>query len=63
MGFPGSSAGKESTCNAGDCVLIPVLGRSPGEGHNNPLQYSYLENPMDRGAWWATVYEAAESWT
>ena len=45
LGFPGSSAGKESTCNAGDPVLIPGLGRSPGGGHGNPLQYSCLENP------------------
>ena len=45
MGFPGSSDGKESTCNAGDLGLIPGLGRSPGEGHGNPLQYSCLENP------------------
>ena len=51
--FPGSSNGKESACNVGDLGLIPVLGRSPGEGHSNPLQYSCLENPMDRGAWWA----------
>ena len=45
MGFPGSSAGKESTCNAGDLRWIPDLGRSPGGGHGNPLQYSCLENP------------------
>ena len=43
----------ESSCNAGDLGLIPGLGRSPGEGNGNLLQYSYLENPMDRGAWWA----------
>ena len=48
MGFPGGSAGKESTCNAGDLGSIPGLGRSPAGGHGNPLQYSYLENPMDR---------------
>ena len=47
---------KESTCNAGDLDLIPGLGRSPGEGNGNPLQYSCLGNPMDRGAWQATVY-------
>ena len=52
MGFPCGSAGKESACNAGDLGSIPGLGRSPGEGHSNPLQYSCLENPMDRGAWW-----------
>ena len=49
MGFPGGSDGKESTCNAGDLGLIPGLGRSPGGGHGNPLQYACLENPMDRG--------------
>ena len=51
MGFPCGSAGKEPACNAGDPGLIPGLGRSPGEGNENPLQYSCLENPMDRGAW------------
>ena len=60
-GFPGSSDGKESTCNAGDSCSIPRSGRSPGEGHSNPLQYSCLGNPMDRGAWWATVHRVAES--
>ena len=49
--------GKESVCNAGDAGLIPGLGRSPGEGHGNPLQCSCLENPMGRGAWRATVHE------
>ena len=49
-GFPGSSDDKESTCNAGDPGLIPGSGRSPGERNGNPLQYSCLENPMDRGA-------------
>ena len=50
------SAGKESTCNAGDLSSIPELGRSPGEENGNPLQYSCLENPVDReGAWWATI--------
>ena len=52
MGFPGGSAGKESACSTGDPALIPGSGRSPGGGHGNPLQYSCLENPMDRGAWW-----------
>ena len=47
MGFPGGSAGKESTCNAGDLGLIPGLGKSPGEGNGYPLQYSGLENSMD----------------
>ena len=55
MGFPYSSVGKESACNAGDPGSIPRLGRSPGEGNGNPLQHSCLENPMDRGAWQATV--------
>ena len=50
-GFPGGSDGKESACNEGDLNSIPGLGRSPGEGNGNPLQYSGLENPMDRGAW------------
>ena len=56
MGFPGGSDGKESACSAGDLGSIPGLGRSPLEGNGNPLQYSCLENPMDRGAWQATVY-------
>ena len=59
MGFPHSSVSKESACNAGDLGLIPQLGRSPGEGNGNPLQYSCLENPMDRGAWHATVHGVA----
>ena len=46
-----------------DTGLIPGLGRSPGGGHGNPLQYSFLENPMDKGAWWATVHRVAKSWT
>ena len=50
-GSLGGSDGKVSACNAGDPGLIPGSGRSPGEGHGNPLQYSCLENPMDRGAW------------
>ena len=53
---PHSSVGKELACNAGDLGSIPGLGRSPGEGNGNPLQYSCLENPMDRGALKATVY-------
>ena len=52
------SVGKESTCNARDEDLIPGLGRSPGVGHGNSLQYFCLDNPMDRGAWWATVHGA-----
>ena len=54
LGFPCGSDSNESACNMGDPGLIPGLGRSPGEGNGNPLQYSCLENPMDRGVWWAT---------
>ena len=61
--FPGGSDGKESACNAGDPASIPGWGRSPGEGNGNPLQSSCLENPMDRGAGWATVHGVTESWT
>ena len=57
--FPSGSVGKESACNAGDQGLIPGLGGSSGEGNGNPLQYSCLENPMDRGAWQATVHGVA----
>ena len=53
LGFPGGSVSKESAGNADDLSPIPGLGRSPGGGHGNPLQYSCLENPMDRGVWWA----------
>ena len=56
-------SGKESTCNAGDPVSAPRSGRSPGGGHGNPLQYSCLENPMDRGAWRATVHRVTKGWT
>ena len=63
MGFPGSSAGKESACSAGELGLIPGLRRSPGEGSGYPLQYLGLENSMDRGAWWATVHGVAKSRT
>ena len=52
-----------SACNAGDLGLIPGSGRSPGEGNGNPLQYSCLENPMDRGAWWAIVHGVTKSRT
>ena len=62
-GFPGGSEGKESACNAGDLGSIPGSGRSPGGGNGNPLQYSCLENSMDRGAWRATVHGVAKSWT
>ena len=63
MGFPGDSNCKESTCNAGDLGSVPGLGRSPGGGHGHPLQYSCLENPIDRGAWRATVCWVVKSWT
>ena len=53
VGFTGGSVGKESACNAGDPGSITGSGRSPGEGHGNLLQYSCLENSMDRGTWWA----------
>ena len=56
MGLPWLFSGKESCCNAGDVGLIPGLGGSPGGGKGNPVQYSCLENPMDRGVWWATVH-------
>ena len=55
-GFPGGSDGKESACNEGDLGSIPGSGRSPGEGNGYPLQYSYLENSMNIGAWWAIVH-------
>ena len=64
-GFPGGASGKELTANAGDTRdvgLIPGSGRSPRGGHGNPLQYSCLGNPMDRGAWWATVHSITKSW-
>jgi len=56
VGFPGGSIVKDLPAKARDLGSIPGLGRSPGEGNGNPLQYSCLENPMDRGAWQATVY-------
>ena len=62
-GLPWWLNGKESACNAGDMSLIPGLGRSPGEGNRNPIQYSCLGSPMDRGAWWATVHRVEKSWT
>ena len=58
-----NSDGKESACNSEDPGSIPVLGRSPGKGNSNPLLYSCLGNPMDRGAWQATVHGVAKSWT
>ena len=63
MGFSVGSDDKESTCNVGDVDLFPGLVRSPGEGNGYPLQYSYLENSMDRGIWQATGHKVAKSWT
>ena len=63
LGFPGGSDCKESTCSAGDQGSNPGLGRSPGEGNGCPLQYSCLKNPIDRGAWQATVHGVANSQT
>ena len=62
-GFPGGSDGKEPACSAEDLSSVPGLGRSPGEGNGNPLQYSCLENPRERGAWWAAVHWVTKSWT
>ena len=59
-GFPGGSVVKNPPARAGDPGLIPTLGRSPGEGNANTLQYSWLGNPVDRGTWWATVYRVAK---
>ena len=64
MGFPGMLVVKNLSANAGDIRdvgSIPGSGRSPGGGHGNPLQYSCLENPMDRGDWWATVHRVTKS--
>ena len=66
IGLPQWLSCKKSTCNAGaagDTGSIPGLGRFPGGGHGNPLQYSCLENPMDRGAWQSTVHRVTKSWT
>ena len=63
MGFPGGPDGKAPVCNVGDLGSIPGLGRSPGEGNGTTIQYPCLENPMDGGAWWATVHGVAKSWT
>ena len=61
--IPSGSDGEESACNAENSGSIPGSGRPPGEGNGNPLQYSCLENFMDRGAWQATVLGVAKSWT
>ena len=61
MGFPGGSDGKKSACNAADLGSFPGSGRSPGEGQGSPLQYSGLENSMERGEWQATVHGVTES--
>ena len=61
--FPGGSDSKASASNAGDPGSIPGSGRSPGEGNGTPLQYSCLENPMDGGAWWATIHRITKSQT
>ena len=61
--FPDGSDSKESACNAGGLGSIPGLGRSPGKGNDNPLQYFCPENSMDRGAWWATVHGVTKSRT
>ena len=63
LGFPGGSGGKESTCNVGDLGSIPGFGRSPGEWNGYPLQYSDLENSMDRGFWLATVHGITKTQT
>ena len=65
LGFPGGASGREPTYagDIRDVGLIPRSRRSPGGGHGNPLQYSCLENPMDRGAWQATVHSFSKSWT
>jgi len=60
-GFPCSSVGKESACSAGDRGSIPGLGRSPGGRNGKPLQYPCLENPIDRGPWWAAVHGVTKS--
>ena len=63
LGLPWWLSSKESACNAGDTGSVPGSGRSPGEGNGNPLPYSCLKNPMDRGAWRATVHRVPKSWT
>ena len=63
LGFPGGSDGKRICLQCWKPGLIPGLGSSPGEGNSNPLQYSCLENPTDRGTWWATVHGLTKNWT
>ena len=63
QGFPGGAKVKASACNAGDLSSIPRSGRSPGGENGNPLQYPCMENPMDAGAWWATVHGVTKSQT
>ena len=63
VGFPGGSDDKESACNLGDLGSILGLGRSPREGNCYPLKYSSLENPINRGAWWATAHGVTKIWT
>ena len=65
MGFPGGSDSEESVCKAGDLTWVRSLGQedSPGEKNGYPLQYSCLENSMDRGTWWTAVYGVAKTWT
>ena len=63
MGFPGGASGKNPSASAGDVGATPGSGRSPGEGNGSPLQYSCLENHMDRGAWWATVHRVTQGQT
>ena len=62
MGFPGGSVVKNPPANEGEANSIPGLGRYPGGGNANPLQYSCLENSMDRGVWWAVVHGVTKSW-
>ena len=63
QGFHGGSVVKIPSADTGDTGLISGWGRSPGRANGNPLQYSYLENPMERGAWWAMVHKVTKSWT
>ena len=62
MGFPGGASGKEPTCKFNRYKIVPGLGRCPRGGHGNPLQFSCLENPIDRGAWRAIAHGVPKSW-